>query len=386
MTSSNLALENLVREKIIYQAGVDFESRPMLVFCASHLPDPKQYNYDAILSIVLSTLDDFVESDYVVVMFTAAAEHRPGWTWMFKAYNALGRKYKKNLKQLYVVHPVKWLRVMFDTMNRVLSPKFFRKVTYVETLSALSQCVPVPQLRVPEVVVRFNTTVDPAFDMSAIAQSSHASSGQFGVPLDALMGPQCEKGIPLVIKTCTHYILSNDGLAEEGLFRRSPVSQELRSAKQAFNSGSVPPFDQFTMPTHVAASLIKMFFRELPTPLIPSSMYRTLASLTTSEPVERHVAFIQHEVFPQLPPPALPLLAVVCHLLHQVSRKSETNLMTASNLVRVFAPNLVRGDDPLMDVKICGADGGVGALVKLWIEQWEALFKNDYNAIQAAGI
>ncbi|CAJ0633861.1 182_t:CDS:10 [Entrophospora sp. SA101] len=54
---------------------------------------------------ILYKLDLFVESDYTVVLFTGGAKHKPGWTWMFKAYKSLSRKYKKNLKSLYIVQP-----------------------------------------------------------------------------------------------------------------------------------------------------------------------------------------------------------------------------------------------------------------------------------------
>jgi len=41
-----------------------------------------------------------VEADYTVIFFAAGARHNPGWSWVWKAYRSLNRKYRKNLKKL----------------------------------------------------------------------------------------------------------------------------------------------------------------------------------------------------------------------------------------------------------------------------------------------
>ncbi|CAG8444995.1 10292_t:CDS:2 [Diversispora eburnea] len=86
------ALADYVYSKVIYQAGVDFESKPMVIICACNLPDPKEVDYNRILERILLKLDLFVESDYTVVLFAGGAKHNPGWSWMFRAYKSLGRK------------------------------------------------------------------------------------------------------------------------------------------------------------------------------------------------------------------------------------------------------------------------------------------------------
>lgn len=44
----------LLISKMIYQAGVDYETRPMVVLNASALPDPHEVDYNLLLSCVLS--------------------------------------------------------------------------------------------------------------------------------------------------------------------------------------------------------------------------------------------------------------------------------------------------------------------------------------------
>jgi hypothetical protein len=42
--------------------------------------------------VVLAQLEQFVENDYTVVMFSGGAVYRPGWGWLFKAYRSLNRR------------------------------------------------------------------------------------------------------------------------------------------------------------------------------------------------------------------------------------------------------------------------------------------------------
>eukprot|EP00158_Paraphelidium_tribonemae_P003250 Partr_v1_DN25991_c0_g1_i3_m68768 putative rho GTPase activating protein len=94
----------------------------MLVISSCNFPNPKTYDYDDILERIMKKLETFVENDYIIVLFTAGGDHKPGWRWMYKAYKALNRNYKKNLKQLYVVHPNLWIKLVMDAMVR--SPGF----------------------------------------------------------------------------------------------------------------------------------------------------------------------------------------------------------------------------------------------------------------------
>ncbi|KAJ2475389.1 hypothetical protein EV174_005292, partial [Coemansia sp. RSA 2320] len=112
-------LATYVNEKLVYEAGVDHDSRPMLVFAACRLLNPDVVDYDRLLNLILFRLDDFVESDYTVVLFAANARYKPSIKWMYTAYRRLGRKYKKNLKALCIVHPSKWVQILMTAMNAV---------------------------------------------------------------------------------------------------------------------------------------------------------------------------------------------------------------------------------------------------------------------------
>lgn len=54
---------NEVMGKMIFQAGVDYETRPMVVLCASALPDPRYVDYDLLLSYVCLLALEVVGTD-----------------------------------------------------------------------------------------------------------------------------------------------------------------------------------------------------------------------------------------------------------------------------------------------------------------------------------
>ncbi|KAJ2657756.1 hypothetical protein IWW48_004363 [Coemansia sp. RSA 1200] len=116
----NGRLLEYVNTQVIFQAGVDFESKPMVVFCACNLPSAKDVDYDRMLNLIIFRLDEFVENDYTVVLFTSGATNAPGWQWMSKAYRRLDRKYRKNVKNLYVVHPSMWSKMLFQVLGRIV--------------------------------------------------------------------------------------------------------------------------------------------------------------------------------------------------------------------------------------------------------------------------
>lgn len=58
--------------------------------------------------------------DYVVVFFSAPMEHKPEYKWMLKAYKELSRKYKKNIKKLFILHPSLWFKILLWIMSKLL--------------------------------------------------------------------------------------------------------------------------------------------------------------------------------------------------------------------------------------------------------------------------
>ncbi|KAI3604071.1 rho gtpase-activating protein 8 [Moniliophthora roreri] len=395
-----------VMAKLIFQAGVDFETRPMVVLNASALPDPRLVNYDILLSRILSYLNLYVESDYTVVFFAAGAKHNPGWNWVWKAYRSLSRKYRKNLKRLYVVHSSFFSKMLFSLAGAVISPKFFRKITYIDTLSDLAYHIPLTQIDIPPAVYQENHKHE-----KTITLPTPMPSSTFGVPLEDIMGYEGEKGgIPRVVRDAIQF-LRETGMQEDGLFRRSPSSAMLRAAQEAYDRGNVVSLDTFGDP-HLAAVLLKKYLRDLPEPMFPESLYPTIrrCPMPTSDPGDMSaVMYVREILLPELPPCVYILLSHILHLMHEVSLHVATNRMDAHNLSIVLCPNLVKGTNPAKDVMMCTAPGGpvlfdsstttssasqqqqpqsnttLGTVIKLCIQRYYEIFDEVHDRTEAVG-
>jgi len=86
------------------------------------------------------------------------------------------------------------------------------------------------------------------------------------------MGYEGERGIPKIVSDAVEFLLEN-GLKEEGLFRRSPSIHLIKTVKEAYNTGNVNITIQSLNNTHLAAVILKTFVRELPKPVFPAELY-----------------------------------------------------------------------------------------------------------------
>ncbi|KAI8322032.1 Rho GTPase activation protein [Martensiomyces pterosporus] len=414
-------LATYVNEKLVFEAGVDYESRPMLVFAACRMLNPDVVDYDRLLNLIQFRLDDFVESDYTVVLFAANARYNPSIKWLYTAYRRLGRKYKKNLKALYIVHPSKWVQFLMTAMNAVLSPKFAKKVKWIDTLSGLAHSVPIDQINIPPEVYQFNATKE-----AEIKVPTHAgpSSRFFGVSLESLMGTHGELGLPAPVADSLDYLYTH-ALEVQDLFRRSPSSTTLHKVRNQYETEGHISVTYAVWGEHVAAAILKTWCRELPQPIIPPHYYELIRLMPDPESQpEQAAAYARDVILPALadPPCVSLLLAALFGLLRAVADHSSINNMTAGRLAAAWAPNFVHSSQPDVDISMCSvtrfsdnsnqAGGGrrdgeedenedededvldlgdqddenrpnVVTLAKLMIDQYQVIFKPTLEAAEA---
>ena len=161
---------------------------------------------------------------------------------MNSIYSKLPRQVRKNLKKLYILEPSWLLRVYFNVLIFMASPKFFRKIKWVD-----------------------DKFIAPYFYT-------------FGVDLRALMTD--EPILPRVVQDSVNVISRN--IQVIGLFRVTPSVKVLRRVKEAYDNGdpkdlAVDVLDD----VHVACSLLKMFVRELPEAIILADLYPEVIALSS---------------------------------------------------------------------------------------------------------
>ncbi|KAJ2565052.1 hypothetical protein IW140_005482 [Coemansia sp. RSA 1813] len=295
------------------------------------------------------------------------------------------------------------------TKRRLSSPKFFAKVTWVDTLSQLAGLVPLNQISVPEPVYDKHThshkptqsqhsrTREADVDE---AEEEEEESQAFGVALDKLVANDdntVASMLPKPLLECISFI-RREGLDTEGLFRRSPPSTSLRAAKESYNRGQ--PVDLEALGgVHVAAVLLKLFYRELPFAVFSSyAIVRglPLANTTKTNDDSQAVAeqmdtvrarYVKEEVLGSLSKEYRRILCFTFALLSVVAQRESVNKMTAYNLAIVWAPNLARSADPVEDVAMCASGPGaatVGSVVQIMVQSFGSVFMDEIAEITAA--
>ncbi|XP_060237018.1 rho GTPase-activating protein 24 isoform X1 [Meriones unguiculatus] len=180
---------------------------------------------------------------------------------------------------------------------------------------------------------------------------------------------------PMLVEQCVDFIRQR-GLKEEGLFRLPGQANLVKELQDAFDCGEKPSFDSNT-DVHTVASLLKLYLRELPEPVIPYAKYEDFLSCATllSKDEDAGVKELVKQV-KSLPVVNYNLLKYICRFLDEVQSYSGVNKMSAQNLATVFGPNILRPkvEDPLT---IMEGTVVVQQLMSVMISKHDRLFPRD---------
>jgi hypothetical protein len=148
-------------------------------------------------------------------------------------------------------------------------------------------------------------------------------------------------GIPRIIVKCIE-VVERDGLNETGIYRVCCVASELQKLRHEFDRNSHRAEEMLTQKNvHVAANLLKLFFRELPEPLFTSTLYKQfLHAIQLTDTDNQRVTLLQ--TLELLHPDNQKILFYLFDHLIRVSQYSNINMMHLENLAVVFGPTLMR--------------------------------------------
>ncbi|RZF35175.1 hypothetical protein LSTR_LSTR012380 [Laodelphax striatellus] len=311
---------------------------------------------------LMFTLDKFVEQDYTLVYFHygLTSKNKPAFSWLWQAYKAFDRKYKKNLKALYLVHPTNFIRVVWQIFRAAISAKFGRKVMYINYLHELRQHLNLDQMSIPSPVLEHDERIMSKVSSRSSAGAGAASGGgqsssggggtgaeeaeapplptqQFGVSLQFIRDHNGGQVIPPIVQQCVEFLSTPDALETEGLFRRSANVSVVKEFKNRINQGL--PVD-FAEDVHIAAVLLKTFLRELEEPLLTFELYDEITQFQSIAKDERPRQ-VKILILEKLPEDNYQVLKYIVLFLSKVMDRCDLNKMTSSNLAVVFGPNLV---------------------------------------------
>ncbi len=262
----------------------------------------------------------------------------------------------------------------------------------VSTLSGLALHMPIEDLMIPPSAYLCDRRISPAIH-APYASGRRAFGVKEPLPLSSDGGHR----LPRVLREATSFILMDDNIKIEGLFRIPPSAITLDILREAFDRGqkfimwhesnetiifyrsehSQMLSDALSQPegygVHAAAGLIKLWYRELAQPIIPPSAYRPLKDIfgDLEKPIDPERVIQLVSITSEWSPlPETSRLILTKHLLPLLSRVTDFqtwNLMTPYNLAVCFAPSLLRGPDPIEDAQMSSVVTRIlEAAIPLW--------------------
>ncbi|XP_035255843.1 rho GTPase-activating protein 22 isoform X2 [Anguilla anguilla] len=192
-----------------------------------------------------------------------------------------------------------------------------------------------------------------------------------------------QRPAPLLVEQCVDFIRER-GLDEEGLFRMPGQANLVKELQDAFDCGDKPLFNSNT-DVHTVASLLKLYLRELPEPVVPFSQYQdflTCAQLLAKDE-EDGIEELAKQV-KTLPLANHNLLKYICKFLDEVQSHSSQNKMSVQNLATVFGPNILR---PKMEDPMSMMEGTsqVQHLMTVLIREQARLYRGPDGEASSAG-
>ncbi|KAF9170786.1 hypothetical protein BGX21_008430 [Mortierella sp. AD011] len=146
--------------------------------------------------------------------------------------------------------------------------------------------------------------------------------------------------VPAVLFRCAEY-LEAKGIDEVGLYRVPGSHASVQKLKKMFDSGKdIKLLTMDAIDPNDIATLLKLYLRELPTPLLPAVFLEQFQSVISTD---RQVCHSLRGILLRLPRTNYVVLSFLCHHLSRIAGYSEKTKMNTSNLAVVFAPTLSIG-------------------------------------------
>ncbi|XP_020841026.1 rho GTPase-activating protein 25 isoform X1 [Phascolarctos cinereus] len=181
--------------------------------------------------------------------------------------------------------------------------------------------------------------------VKSIRRVTGAPSGVvFGQRLDETVAYEQKFGhysVPILVEKCMEFIREH-GLNEEGIFRLPGQDNLVKKLRDAFDAGERPSFERDT-DVHTVASLLKLYLRELPDPVVPWSQYEGFllcGKLMNADESKAHQELMKQ--ISNLPRDNYNLLSYICRFLHEIQLNSAINKMCVDNLATVIGVNIIR--------------------------------------------
>lgn len=154
-------LTEIEKSGCLYQAGVDKQGRPVIVFIGKWFK-PDSVSLEQALLYLIRTIDPVVERDYSVVYFCAktSSENLISYWWLKEIYSQLPYHYRKNLKAFYTVHPSLWTRVTTWWFSTFLAPAIKHKIHNIHEVKELDSVINSTEFDIPMFIQEYDMSIN----------------------------------------------------------------------------------------------------------------------------------------------------------------------------------------------------------------------------------
>ncbi|KAK7898961.1 hypothetical protein WMY93_019814 [Mugilogobius chulae] len=205
--------------------------------------------------------------------------------------------------------------------------------------------------------------------LQALQEKGLIKDQVFGCRLEML----CEReksSIPRFVRLCTEAV-ERRGLDTDGIYRVSGNLAVIQKLRFRVNHEEKLNLDENEWEDiHVITGALKLFFRELPEPLVPYGFFtdivETVKMTDYIDKVDRLKCLVLN-----MPPPNHDTLQFMCRHLKRVLEHTNSNRMTTQNIGIVFGPTLMRPE----------RDNGNIAINMVYQNQAVELILNEYEHI-----
>lgn len=177
-------------------------------------------------------------------------------------------------------------------------------------------------------------------DMSLKRTPSKKQTGVFGVKISVVTKRERSK-VPYIVRQCVEEV-EKRGIEEVGIYRISGVATDIQALKAAFDANNKDILMMLSdMDINAIAGTLKLYFRELPEPLLTDRLYGAfMQGIALSDPAARENCMMH--LLRSLPDPNLITFLFLLEHLKRVAEKEPINKMSLHNLATVFGPTLLR--------------------------------------------
>ncbi|KAI1421021.1 rho GTPase activator Rga [Xylaria sp. FL1777] len=183
--------------------------------------------------------------------------------------------------------------------------------------------------------------------MPKLGAAANASTPAAAEPPNVLFGSELtdraeyeRRQIPSVITRCIEEVELR-GMEMEGIYRKTGGNSQVKIIQEGFDKNENFDISDPDMDITAVTSVLKQYFRKLPTPLLTYDVYDRVLETNSLASDPEKCTHLQN-VFNQLPRQHKDCLEFLMFHLSRVASRESENLMTPRNLAVVFAPTIMR--------------------------------------------